>query len=211
MTDLAFSWDRSARAVLADALARLDVRRFVVEIRPGELAIARVGRLRHDPGGRHVLAGCGTALSAAWIVLRGLGIRPVLSFPHDPGRPDVLAAVTPGADDPATVSDWDRYLALRAVAGPPRGRAVPVADPGVLAALAGENPWPRTEVTRHATSRGLEVVADGAGCVDRVLVGAAVHSVRVAAAVRGLTTEVRPGGQGSAPQAVVLVFEGTRR
>ncbi|MGW7534971.1 hypothetical protein [Amycolatopsis sp. NPDC054798] len=204
MTDVAFAWDRCARAVLVDALARLDVRRFVVETRPGELAIARVGRLRHDPGGRHVLAGCGTALSAAWIVLRGLGIRPVLSFPEDPGRPDVVAAVTPGADDPATVHDWNRYLALRAVSGPRRGRAVPVTDPGVLAELAEENPWPRTRVTRD---RGLAVVAEGASCVDRVLIGAAVHSLRVAAAVRGLTTEVRPGGQGSLPQAVLLVFE----
>ncbi|UKD57406.1 hypothetical protein L3Q65_11985 [Amycolatopsis sp. FU40] len=207
MTDVAFAWDRCTRAVLVDALARLDVRRFVVETRTGELAIARVGRLRHDPGGRHVLAGCGTALSAAWIVLRGLGIRPVLSFPCDPGRPDVVAAVTPGADDPATTSDWDRYLALRAVAGPPRGRAVPVEDPAVLAGLAGENPWPRTQVTPHAGSPGLAVTADGDSCVDRVLVGAAAHSLRVAAAVRGLTTEVRPGNQGRAPQAVVLVFE----
>ncbi|WP_275290849.1 hypothetical protein [Amycolatopsis sp. La24] len=207
MSDVAFAWDRCARAVLVDALARLDVRRFVVETRAGELAISRVGRLRHDPGGRHVLAGCGTALSAAWIVLRGLGIRPVLSFPDDPGRPDVVAAVTPGADDPATASDWDRYLALRAVAGPPRGRAVPVADPGVLAELAQENTWPRTRVSRHAGSRGLVVLAEGTTHVDRVLVGAAVHSLRVAAAVRGLTTEVRPGDQSPAPQAVLLVFE----
>ncbi|MFD2468684.1 hypothetical protein [Amycolatopsis silviterrae] len=207
MTDLAFAWDRSARAVLVDALARLDVRRFVIETRPGELAIARVGRLRHDPGGRHVLAGCGTALSTAWIVLRGLGIRPELSFPRDPGRPDVVAAVTPGADDPATPGDWNRFLALRAVSGPPRGRAVPVTDPGVLAALAEENHWPRTRASRHEGSRGLAVVAEGTSCVDRVLVGAAVHSLRVAAAVRGLATEVRPGVRGRVPEAVLLVFE----
>ncbi|WP_020658866.1 hypothetical protein [Amycolatopsis benzoatilytica] len=206
MTTAVFAWDRPARAVLVDALARLDGRRFAVETRPGELVIARTGRLRHDDG-RLVLAGCGAALSTAWIVLRVLGVRPRLSLPHDPERPDVVAVVTAGGDEPARARDWDRYLALRAVRGPASGQSVPVE--GAAGELSRENHWPHTRVLppRQAGSWELAVVADGTGAEVHVLLGAAVHSLRVAAAVRGWATEARAGLPGGAPHEVLRVFE----
>ncbi|MFI5615769.1 hypothetical protein [Amycolatopsis sp. NPDC051903] len=214
----AVRWNRSARAVLVDALSRLPAAACIVEVQPDEVTVALTSSSRHGRGADRELAACGAALSTARVVLRVLGARSRVRFPHDPDRPDVVAALRVREPAPATDRDWARYSALRRITGPAPGTPAPV-DTEVLAALARENDWPRTRVVplppgEPRALRGfgarLLVVTNGDTVDEQILAGAACHTLRLAAAAHGLKTAVlirsaAIGPHAGVAQAVVLV------
>ncbi|WP_410622880.1 hypothetical protein [Amycolatopsis sp. cmx-8-4] len=202
MTTLGFQWDRSSRTVLADALLRLGPNRCVAEVRPDEVVLT-------EPPTRRTAAGleCGAALSTIWTVVRVLGREPVVSFPHDPDRPDVAAVVRAGDARGTSSGEWARYAALRKLDEPGRGTVLRPVSLAVLGALAGDDFWPDTtvrivrpdwvpalkrlggDVTGHSS---LLITTPGDSRRHHVLAGAALHSTRLAAASRGFASRVLP-------------------
>ncbi|GLY38182.1 hypothetical protein Amsp01_042060 [Amycolatopsis sp. NBRC 101858] len=203
MTRPAFRWDASARAVLGDALARLGPNRCVAEVRPDEVVLTEL-LTRRDRAGTAALLECGAALSTVWAVLRVLGHDPVVAFPQDPDRPDVSAVVRIGASRAPSSGEWARYAALRKLDEPGRGTALRPVSLAVLGAVAGEDFWPDTDVRivrpdwAAAVKRlgadltgqsSLLVTTPGDSRRHHVLAGAALHSTRLAAAMRGFASE----------------------
>jgi hypothetical protein len=227
MTATGFRWDRSSRAVLADALVRLGPNRCVAEVRPDEVVLTEPPA-RRDRAGNAALLECGAVLSTIWTVVRVLGREPEFAFPDDPDRPDVAAVVRVGAQRGASSGEWARYAALRKLGTDGRLRPVSLA---VLGALAADDFWPDTvvrivrsewapilshlgtDVTGHSS---VLITTPGDSRRHHVLAGAALHSTRLAAAVRGFSSRalpVRPPEQRDVadsllpgvPQAVLLV------
>ena len=227
MTAPGFRWDRSSRAVLADALVRLGPNRCVAEVRSDEIVLTELPA-RHDRAGNAALLECGAALSTIWTVVRVLGREPELAFPDDPDRPDVAAVVRVGAHRDASSSEWARYAALRKLGTDGQLRPVSLA---VLGALAADDFWPDTavrivrpewtpvlshfgtDVTGHSS---VLITTSGDSRGHHVVAGAALHSTRLAAAVRGFSSQalpVRPPREREpeesllpgVPQAVLLV------
>ncbi|QRP42905.1 hypothetical protein [Amycolatopsis sp. FDAARGOS 1241] len=217
MAEPAVHWNHSTRAVLVDALSRLPASRCVVELGPDEVTVA-LNPARHGRGEHRALGACGAALSTAKVVLRVLGARSRMFFPHNPDRPDVVAVLRVREPAPATEHDWVRYLALRRLTESGPETPAPVGAE-VLAALARENDWPRTRVVplppeEPAAALGfgsrLPVLTNRDTADEQVLAGAVTHTLRLAAAAHGLKTAVLSrsaiiGGHASVAQAVVLV------
>ncbi|MGW5746456.1 hypothetical protein [Amycolatopsis sp. NPDC003861] len=223
-----FRWDTSSRAVLGDALVRLSPNRCVAEVRPDEVVLTEPPS-RRDRAGNAALIECGAALSTVWTVLRVLGRDPVVVFPYDADRPDVVAIVRAGAARPPSSGEWARYVALRKLAEPEL-RPVSLA---VLSALADDGFWPETDVRivrpgwvpvleqlgADVTGQSaLLITTSGDSRRHHVLAGAAQHGTRLAAAVRGFSsrtvslarltaverarqTEILPG----VPQGLLLI------
>jgi hypothetical protein len=227
MTAPGFRWDRSSRAVLGDALLWLGPNRCVAEVRPDEVVLTEPPT-RRDRAGNAALLECGAALSTVWTVVRILGRESELAFPDDPDRPDVAAVVRTGGARPPSSGEWARYAALRKLGTDGQLRPVSLA---VLGALAADGFWPDTavrivrpewapilshlgtDVTGHSS---VLITTPGDGRRHHVLAGAALHSTRLAATVRGFssrTLPIRPPGQRDVqesllpgvPQAVLLV------
>ncbi|MEV4143795.1 hypothetical protein AB0J40_09015 [Amycolatopsis sp. NPDC049691] len=206
MSSPAFRWDRSARAVLGDALARLGPNRCVAEVRPDEVVLTEPP-MRRERAGRAALLECGAVLSTIWTVVRVLGREPVVAFPHDAARPDVVAVVRAGAPrDPAS-GERARYAALRKLGEPGRGKPLRPVSLAVLDALAGDDFWPETDVriVRPAWAPTLEqlgadltgqsallITTPGDRRRHHVLAGAALHATRLAAAVRSFASQEIP-------------------
>ncbi|MEV6874615.1 hypothetical protein [Amycolatopsis sp. NPDC051128] len=203
MTTPGFRWDRSSRAVLADALMRLGPNRCVAEVRPDEIVLTEPP-IRRERADRAVLFECGAALSTIWTVVRVLGREPVVAFPHDPARPAVVAVVRVGASRSSTSGEWARYAALRKLGKPGQSKPLRPVSLAVLDALAGDDFWPETEVriVRPGWAPLLKQLgADLAGQSSllittaddsrrhHVLAGAALHATRLAAAVRSFTSQ----------------------
>ncbi|WP_086851611.1 hypothetical protein [Amycolatopsis kentuckyensis] len=227
MTAPGFRWDRSSRAVLADALVRLGPNRSVAEVRPDEIVLTEPPA-RRDRAATAALLECGAALSAIWIVVRVLGREPEVAFPDDPGRPGVAAVVRAGAVRAASGSEWARYAALRKLGTD--GQLRPVSQ-AVLGGLAAEDFWPDTAVRivrpdwaptlAHlgadiAGHSSVLITTPGDSRRHHVLAGAALHSTRLAAAARGFSSQALPlrppreraSGKSllpGVPQAVLLV------
>ncbi|RSM38125.1 hypothetical protein DMA12_34150 [Amycolatopsis balhimycina DSM 5908] len=227
MTTPGFRWDQSTRAVLADALVRLGPNRCVAEVRPDEVVLTEPPA-RRDRAGTAALLECGAVLSTIWTVVRVLGREPELAFPDDPDRPDVAAVVRAGGVRPPSSSEWARYAALRKLGTDGQLRPVSLA---VLGALASDGFWPDTAVrivrpewapilshlgTDVTGQSSLLITTPGDRRSHHVLAGAALHSTRLAAAVRGFSSRplpVRQPGQRDVvesllpgvPQAVLLV------
>ncbi|ADJ47227.1 hypothetical protein AMES_5402 [Amycolatopsis mediterranei S699] len=228
MTSPGFRWDRSSRAVLADALVWLGPNRCVAEIRPDEIVLTEPPA-RRDRAGTAALLECGAALATVWTVVRVLGHEPEFTFPDDPDRPGVAVVVRVGGARPPSSSEWARYAAVRKL-GTDDGQLRPVSL-AVLGALAADGFWPDTavrivrpewapilshlgaDVSGHSS---VLITTPGDRRSHHVLAGAALHSTRLAAAVRGFssrTLPVRPprprDGEKSllpgVPQAVLLV------
>lgn len=204
MNAAAFRWDQPARAMLSEALARVGPSRCVVETRPGDLVLLEVPFGKgHDRNGTGGLLECGAALSTAWTVLRVLGQEPITSFPDDPDRPDEVAVVRlAGVRHPGS-GEWARYAALRTIEDVREGLK-PVSA-AMLGALAADNFWPDTTVRLVRPEwvpglRGLGADLTGQSALliltpedtrrHHVLVGAALHGIRLSAVVRGLVTQV---------------------
>jgi hypothetical protein len=202
MTGPGFRWDSSSRAVLGDALERLGPNRCVAEVRPDEVVLTEPPS-RRERAGNAALLECGAALSTIWTVVRVLGREPVVTFPKDPDRPDVTAVVRVGGPRVPSSAEWARYVALREVEDPGRGTLLRPVSLAVLGALAGDDFWPDTDVRivrpdwastlkelgADLTGRSsLLVTTPADGRRDHVLAGAALHSTRLAAAVRGFAS-----------------------
>ncbi|MEU5266741.1 hypothetical protein [Amycolatopsis sp. NPDC021455] len=198
----AFRWDRSARAVLGDALVWLGPNRCVAEVRPDEVVLTEPP-IRRDRARNVALLECGAVLSTIWTVVRVLGRDPVVVFPHDKDRPDVAAVVRVGGPRSPASGEWARYVALRKLAEPEL-RPVSLA---VLGALAGDGFWPETDVrivrpdwVPALEQLGADVTGQSALLVTtpgdsrrhHVLAGAALHGTRLAAAVRGFSSRGAP-------------------
>jgi hypothetical protein len=235
MNGTIFTWDHSARAILVDALSWLEGGGFVVETRPHDLVIALPGPIRDSHHRAETFAQCGAALCTAWIVLRVLGIEPMVSFPHDADRPDIVAVLGTAGATLSTTRDWTRYLALCRVRTCPPGTTTTPVSPRALAELAARICWPRATVLPARPEWGLALRQLGFGTFglsallvlteedtwdDRVLAGAAVHDLRIEASTSGIAADVvtpvtlRPGmrarlpaalDQPGVPQAVVRV------
>jgi hypothetical protein len=201
-----FRWDRSGQAVLGDALVRLGPNRCVAEVRPDEVVLTEPP-LRGERAGKAALLECGAALSTIWTVLRVLGREPVVTFPHDPAHPDVVAVVRVGAARGSTSGEWARYVALREVGEPDRDGPLRPVSLAVLGALAGDDFWPETDVRivrpewaptlkqlgADLTGQSpLLITTPGDLRRHHVLAGAALHATRLAAAVRRFTTREVP-------------------
>ncbi|WP_410645059.1 hypothetical protein [Amycolatopsis sp. lyj-346] len=206
MTAQAFRWDRSSRSVLGDALVRLGPNRCVAEVRPDEIVLTEppVRRERADTA---ALLECGAALSTIWTVVRVLGREPVVAFPHDPDRPDVVAVVRVGGARGPSSGEWARYVALRKLGEPRQGTALRPVSLAVLGAVGGDDFWPETDVrivrpdwaltlkqlgadvTGHSS---LLITTPGDSRRHHALAGAALHSTRLATAVRGFASRVLP-------------------
>ena len=197
-----FRWDRSSRAVLGDALVRLGPNRCVAEVRPDEVVLTEPPT-RRDRARNLALLECGAVLSTIWTVVRVLGRDPVVVFPYDEDRPDVAAVVRVGAPRSPSSGEWARYVALRKLAEPEL-RPVSLA---VLGALAGDDFWPETDVrivrpdwvpalrqlgAGVTGQSALLVTTPGDSRRHHVLAGAALHSTRLAAAVRGFSSRGVP-------------------
>jgi len=204
MSAAVFVWDEPARAVLSEALTRVGPSRCVVETRPGDLVLTEVpfGR-SHEPSGAGGLLECGAALSAAWTVLRVLGQEPITTFPQDPDRPDEVAVVRFAGERLPGSGEWARYAALRTLDDVREGLK-PVSG-GMLGALVADNFWPDTTIRLVRPEwvpalRGLGADLTGQSALliltpedtrrHHVLAGAALHGIRLSAAVRGLVTDV---------------------
>ncbi|MFG1643578.1 hypothetical protein ACGFMK_25060 [Amycolatopsis sp. NPDC049252] len=222
MTSLEFRWERSSKAVLADALLRQGPNRCVAQVRPDEILLTEPPS-RRERAGTAALLECGAALSTIWTVVRVLCHEPEVAFPRDPDRPDIAAVVRVGGARTASDGEWARYDALRKLGH--GGDLLPVGL-AVLGALAAEDFWPDTavrivrpdwvatlrrlgaDVTGHSS---LLITTPGDSRRHHLLAGAALHSTRLAAAVRGLSSQVLPlraAGESSlpgVPQAVLLV------
>lgn len=202
----AFRWETSSRAVLGDALARLGRTRCVAEVRPDKVVLTEPPTRRVRAGNAALLE-CGAALSTVWTVLRVLGREPLVTFPDDPERPEIAAVVRAG--DPRTPSgeEWARYAALRRLAEPGRTEMLQPVSPALLGALAGAGHWPDTDVRivrpgwvpalerlgADLTGRSaLLVTTSRDSRRDHVRAGAALHSTRLAAAIRGCGSERVP-------------------
>lgn len=206
MTTVGFRWERSSRAVLADALMRLGPNRCVAEVRPDEILLTEPPA-RRERAGTAALLECGAALSTIWTVVRVLGHDPEIAYPHDPDRPDIAAIVRVGGVRPASDGEWARYDALRKLGEPGRGLKLQPVSLAVLGALAADNFWPDTSVRivrpdwaptlRHLGAdltghSSLLITTPGDSRSSHLLAGAALHSTRLAAAVRGFSTRVLP-------------------
>lgn len=222
MTSLEFRWERSSKAVLADALLRQGPNRCVAQVRPDEILLAEPPS-RRERAGTAALLECGSALSTIWTVVRVLCHEPEIAFPHDPDRPDIAAVLRVGGARTASGGEWARYDALRKLGR--GGNLLPVGL-AVLGALATDDFWPDTsvrivrpgwaatlmhlgaDVTGHSS---LLITTPGDSRRHHLLAGAALHSTRLAAAVRGLSSRVLPiraPGESllpGVPQAVLLV------
>ncbi|KDN21537.1 hypothetical protein [Amycolatopsis rifamycinica] len=227
MTAPRFRWDRSARAVLGDALLWLGPNRCVAEVRPDEVVLTEPAA-RRERAGTAALLECGAALSTVWTVVRVLGREPEFTFPDDPDRPDVAAVVRLGRARPPSSSEWARYAALRKLGTDGPLRPVSLA---VLGGLAADGFWPDTAVrivrpdwAPALAHLGADVTGQSSVLITtpgdsrshHVLAGAALHSARLAAAVRGFSSRalpVRPPRRRAAgdsllpgvPRAVLLV------
>jgi len=203
MTAPGFRWDRSSRAVLGDALLWLGPNRCVAEVRPDEVVLTEPPT-RRARAGSAALVECGAALSTVWTVVRVLGREPEFTFPADPDRPHVAAVVRVGGARPPSGSEWARYAALSKLRtdGPLR----PVSQ-AVLGGLAADDFWPDTAVrivrpdwapilsllgADVAGHSSVLITTPGDGRGHHVLAGAALHSTRLAAAVRGFSTQALP-------------------
>jgi hypothetical protein len=69
-------------------------------------------RLRVDPEGREMLISCGAALFGLRLAVRSLGYRPVVELLPEPRRKRLLARVTLGAAEPASVAERELLKAL---------------------------------------------------------------------------------------------------
>src|SRR5436305_2059676 len=122
-------------------------------------------------------------------------------------RPDVVAVVRSNGTRTAASGEWARYVALRKVGEPPLGTVLRPVSLAVLSALAGDNFWPGTAVRIVRPEWGpalkqfgadptgqsaLLVTTTGDTRREHVLAGAALHGVRLSAAVRGFATRVVP-------------------
>ncbi|WIV53921.1 hypothetical protein [Amycolatopsis nalaikhensis] len=205
MTAQAFRWDRSSRSVLADGLVRLGPNRCVAEVRPDEVVLTEPPA-RRDRAAAALLE-CGAALSTTWTVVRVLGREPVVAFPYDPDRSDVAAVVRVGGARGPSSGEWARYAALRKLGEPGHGKPLRPVSLAVLGAVSGDGFWPETDVrivrpdwaptlkqfgadvTGHSS---LLVTTPGDSRRHHVLAGAALHSARLATAVRGFASQVLP-------------------
>jgi len=202
MITAGFRWDPSAQAVLTDALARIGPSRCVVEFHPDELVLTEMsfGGRRNRTGS---LLECGAALSTAWTVLRVLGQEPAAVFPENREHPDVVAVVRLDGQRVPGSGEWARYAALRKLAHPVD--ALTPVSAAMLGALVSDNFWPDTAVRPVRPEwvpalRGLGAELTGQSPLlvltpqdtrrHHVLAGAALHGTRLAAAVRGLATQV---------------------
>ncbi|WIY00427.1 hypothetical protein QRX60_41270 [Amycolatopsis mongoliensis] len=237
-----FRWDQSSRAVLGDALVRLGPTHCVVEVRPDEIVVAeQLSGGRRDRGGAARLLDCGAAVSTAWTVLRVLGREPVVTFPADPDRPDVVAVVRAGAARTPASAEWARYVSLRKLDEPPASPPLRPVSLAVLGALAADDFWPDTTVRlvrpewaptlkqlgADLTGQSpLLITTPGDSRRHHVLAGAALHTTRLAAAVRGFASRpvplplLAPGERArhaeesllpGIPQALLLVGFATRK
>ncbi len=206
MTSLGFLWDRSSRAVLGDALVRLGPNRCVAEVRPDEIVLTEPP-IRRGRAARAALLECGAALSTIWTVMRVLGREPVVTFPHDPARPDVVAVVRAGAPRTSTSTESARYAALRKLGEPGHDRPLRPVSLAVLGALAGDDFWPETDVrivrpewaptlkelgADLTGQSSLLITTPGDSRRHHVLAGAALHATRLASAARGFTSQEVP-------------------
>jgi predicted DNA-binding ribbon-helix-helix protein len=131
----------------------------------------------------------------------------VVTFPHDPERPDEVAVMRLTGTRTATSVEWARYAALRKLAEPSPGSMLRPVSLAVLGVLAADNFWPDTSVrlVRPAWAPtlkqlGADVTGQSALLITttedsrrhRVLAGAAAHSTRLSAAIRGFTTRTVP-------------------
>ncbi|WP_372666169.1 hypothetical protein [Amycolatopsis kentuckyensis] len=200
------AWDAGSRAVLTTALARLGPSRCVAEILADEVALSEP-RDRRERAGTAALLDCGAALSAVWTVTRALGREPVVTFPRDDRRPDVVAVVRIGRPRAPTAGERARFAALRDLARPGRAAVLRPVGLAVLGALAGDDFWPDTDVRivrpgwttalerlgAHLTGQSSLLVTTPADSRRHsVLAGAALHATRLAAAVRGFASERVP-------------------
>jgi len=206
MTAVGFRWERSSRAVLADALMRLGPNRCVAQVRPDEILLTEPPA-RRQRAGTAALLECGAALSTIWTVVRVLCHEPEVAFPYDPDRPDVAAVVRVGDVRTASDGEWARYDALRKLGEPGHDVKLQPVSLAVLGALAAEDFWPDTatpivrpdwaptlahlgaDVTGQSS---LLITTPGDSRRHHVLAGAALHSTRLAAAVRGFSSRVLP-------------------
>ncbi|HET6705347.1 hypothetical protein [Amycolatopsis sp.] len=203
MISPAFRWDRSSRAVLGDALVRLGPNRCVAEVRPDEIALT-APPVRRERAGRAALLECGAALSTVWTVVRVLGREPVVAFPHDPARPDVVAVVRVGDPRGPSSGEWARYAALGKLG---EGKPLRPVSLAVLDALAGDDFWPETAVrivrpdwaptlkqlgADLTGQSALLITTPGDSRRHHVLAGAALHATRLAAAVRSFASREVP-------------------
>ncbi len=78
-----------------------------------ELYADRSRQLRAvDPGGRELIISCGAALFGLRLAVRHLGRLPLVELLPAPGRPDLLARVRPGREEPVSPAEWDMLTAV---------------------------------------------------------------------------------------------------
>ena len=101
-----------------------------------ELYADRSRQLRAvDPGGRELILSCGAALFGLRLAVRHLGRLPLVNLLPVPGRPDLLARVRPGREEPVSPAEWDLLTAVphrHTHRGPFSGEPLPA---GLLLAL----------------------------------------------------------------------------
>jgi hypothetical protein len=145
--------DRSARAVLRDALSRLPSPSWTVEQSAQDLVFFEMSGERHgDRLGYRRLLACGGALETAWTALRVLGHDLAVDFPDDPLHPDQFAVLHLVGIRPPTSREFELYTAIRYLAEPAPGEPMrPVAD-AVLDRIATTGLWPETALEKVQAS-----------------------------------------------------------
>ncbi|MFI5564514.1 Acg family FMN-binding oxidoreductase [Amycolatopsis japonica] len=113
------SWSAGETEVLARTLLRApsvhNTQPWFLEFDGGRLLVIERRELtlpEHDPQGRDRLISCGAALTNLELAVRVLGYAPRTETFPEPGRPEVVASVTPGERALPSADDLHRYSAI---------------------------------------------------------------------------------------------------
>ncbi|MFD5246068.1 Acg family FMN-binding oxidoreductase [Amycolatopsis sp. NPDC058340] len=113
-------WSPAELEVLAEAVLRApsvhNIQPWRLNFEDGLLVLVERRELElpeHDPQGRDRLLSCGAALANLELAIRVLGHRAHTAEFPDPGRPEVVAAVEPDGPLAPSVSELNRYSAIK--------------------------------------------------------------------------------------------------